>query len=92
MAREKDALQEKLQKYQSRIASIQRFREALKKERVNIKQIVNDELGMVDRCHSCHAGVNRKGFDDVPQPFRSHPTVVTLPPLGPGLSERGILN
>ncbi|MCQ4575386.1 MAG: c-type cytochrome [Candidatus Brocadiales bacterium] len=92
MAREKDALQEKLQKYQSRIASIQRFREALKKERVNIKQVVNDELGMVDRCHSCHAGVNRKGFDDVPQPFRSHPMVVTLPPLGPGLSERGIMN
>ncbi|MEE9584262.1 MAG: hypothetical protein V3W51_02170, partial [Candidatus Brocadiales bacterium] len=92
MAKEKDALQEKLQKYLAKVADIQRFREVLTKERVEIKQIVNDELGVIDRCHSCHAGINRSGFDEAPEPFKTHPMVVTLPPLGPGLSERGIMN
>ncbi|HHT9133290.1 MAG TPA: c-type cytochrome [Candidatus Avalokitesvara rifleensis] len=91
-ARRKDKLQEELQKYQTQLANVQRFREALKKERVEIKQVVNGEIGLVDRCHSCHAGINRSEFDEAPEPFKSHPSVVTLPPLGPGLGERGILN
>jgi len=27
----------------------------------------------VDRCISCHAGIDRHGFEDAPQPFTSHP-------------------
>jgi hypothetical protein len=92
VAKEKDELQAKVQGFQSRVAGIQRFREALKTETITIKQVVNEELDIVDRCHSCHAGINRTGFDDAPQPYSTHPMVVTLPPLGPGLGERGIMS
>ncbi|MFN3466625.1 MAG: c-type cytochrome, partial [Candidatus Brocadiales bacterium] len=92
MSRERGALEEKLLAYEDRLKGIQRFREALKKEKVEIKQIVNDELGLIDRCHSCHAGVVTKGFEEAPQPLRTHPKVVSLPALAPGLPERGILD
>ena len=29
-------------------------------------------VARVDRCQSCHAGINKVGFDDAPQPFRTH--------------------
>ncbi|MBI3919878.1 MAG: c-type cytochrome [Armatimonadetes bacterium] len=40
-----------------------------------IQQIVNDELGIVDRCASCHLGIDKPDFDDdkVPRVFRYHP-------------------
>ncbi len=27
----------------------------------------------VDRCMSCHQGIDKKGFENAPQPFRTHP-------------------
>jgi mono/diheme cytochrome c family protein len=27
----------------------------------------------VDRCTTCHLGIDRKGFEDAPQPFKTHP-------------------
>lgn len=30
-------------------------------------------VARVDRCESCHAGINKPGFDDAPNPFKSHP-------------------
>ncbi len=27
----------------------------------------------VDRCVTCHLGIDQKGFEDAPQPFRTHP-------------------
>ena len=27
----------------------------------------------VDRCTTCHLGIDQKGFEDAPQPFRTHP-------------------
>ncbi len=47
-----------------------------------IKQIVlreyernnfNEPVMKVDRCQTCHLGINRAGFEDAPQPFRTHP-------------------
>ena len=29
----------------------------------------------VDRCITCHLGIDRKGFEDAPQPFTTHPNV-----------------
>ena len=92
MSREREALEEKLLAYEDRLKGIQRFREALKKEKVEIKQIVNNELGVIDRCHSCHAGVATKGFEEIQQPLKTHSMVVGLPALAPGLPERGILD
>jgi mono/diheme cytochrome c family protein len=41
-----------------------------------IQQIWLPELGVVDRCTSCHVGVKEASLADVPnQPFRAHPVI-----------------
>ncbi len=30
-------------------------------------------VARVDRCQSCHAGIDRSGFEDQPQPYQTHP-------------------
>ncbi len=48
----------------------------------NIKQVVLNEfdrnnfdqpVARVDRCQTCHMAINRAGFENAPQPFRTHP-------------------
>lgn len=29
----------------------------------------------VDRCTTCHQGIDKKGYEDAPQPFRTHPSL-----------------
>jgi mono/diheme cytochrome c family protein/predicted nucleic acid-binding Zn-ribbon protein len=47
-----------------------------------IQQVVLDEfdrnrfdepVARVDRCQTCHLAIDRPGFEDAPQPFRTHP-------------------
>ena len=33
----------------------------------------NEMLARVDRCESCHAGINKAGFDNAPNPYKTHP-------------------
>ena len=33
----------------------------------------NQPVARVDRCTSCHAGINKAGFEDQPHPFKTHP-------------------
>jgi mono/diheme cytochrome c family protein len=33
----------------------------------------NQPIGRVDRCTSCHAGIDKVGFDDQPNPWKTHP-------------------
>jgi len=41
-----------------------------------IQQIWLPELGVVDRCTSCHAGLKEASLSDVPtQPYRKHPVI-----------------
>ncbi len=49
---------------------------------IKIKQVVLSDLGddyhftnvpKVDRCTTCHLAIDRKGFEDQPHPFRTHP-------------------
>jgi cytochrome c2 len=44
-------------------------------EPIQIHQVTNPTLGVVDRCHSCHRGIDRPGFesDDLPPVARTHP-------------------
>src|SRR6202521_3162391 len=30
-------------------------------------------VARVDRCQSCHMGIDKKGFENAPEPFRTHP-------------------
>ncbi len=46
-----------------------------------IEQIVIKNLNRVDRCQTCHLGIDRPGFEDpkkYPQPFRTHPNLDVL--------------
>ena len=38
-----------------------------------LQQIWVKELGRVDRCTTCHQGVEWKGLENAPNPFRAHP-------------------
>lgn len=38
-----------------------------------LRQVYVKELDIVDRCITCHQGVEWKGLDNAPQPFRTHP-------------------
>jgi len=49
---------------------------------LKVQQIVLDDLyddyhfaktQKVDRCITCHLGIDQKGFEDAPQPFKTHP-------------------
>ncbi len=49
---------------------------------LQVQQIVLEDLQedyhftkvqKVDRCTTCHLGIDQKGFEDAPQPFRTHP-------------------
>src|SRR5207253_2806593 len=33
----------------------------------------NKPIARVDRCMSCHAGINKAGFEDQPNPWKTHP-------------------
>lgn len=33
----------------------------------------NQPIARVDRCTSCHGGINKPGFEDQPNPFKTHP-------------------
>jgi mono/diheme cytochrome c family protein len=33
----------------------------------------DEPVARVDRCHSCHAGINRDGFEEESQPYATHP-------------------
>ncbi len=38
----------------------------------------------VDRCITCHLGIDQKGFEDAPQPFKTHPNLdLFLSPTSP---------
>ena len=49
----------------------------LKVKQVVVPDIKNDvnflQIPRVDRCMTCHVGINQKGFEDAPQPFTTHP-------------------
>jgi cbb3-type cytochrome oxidase cytochrome c subunit len=79
LAQEKMDAEKKMSAFETRLRDAELGLEALKKERVKIRQVFNDDLKIVDRCQSCHVAVDRKGFDKFKQPFRSHPDVFFLP-------------
>ncbi|MGH7197524.1 MAG: c-type cytochrome [Candidatus Omnitrophota bacterium] len=49
----------------------------LKVQQVVLEDLYDDyhftKVQKVDRCMTCHLGIDQKGFEDAPQPFRTHP-------------------
>jgi len=54
-------------------ATDDRGRELLAKFRIEMKQVSIPALGTVDRCVTCHNGVDDPRMTDVEQPHRTHP-------------------
>ncbi len=59
---------------------------------IKIQQVVMPEfvkgnftnfLNNVDRCHTCHTAISRKGFENLEQPFATHPALDTLLKIHP---------
>lgn len=52
-------------------------REVMKQRAPRIEQIIATGFGeaRVDRCVTCHAGIDDDRFADAPQPFRTHPKI-----------------
>ena len=45
---------------------------AIRRTPIRIKQIWNTELGIADRCTTCHLAIDNTLFKDGPEPFRFH--------------------
>jgi cytochrome c2 len=43
-----------------------------------IQQLYVKELGKVDRCVTCHQGIEWSGLENAPEPFRSHPKEILV--------------
>jgi mono/diheme cytochrome c family protein len=54
-------------------ATDKRGRELFGNFRVELRQISLPQLGVVDRCISCHVGIDDPGMANAPQPFVAHP-------------------
>jgi len=79
-------LEEKLKKIQPGFASFVRnmpvldlANPSLKVQQIlpaNIKDdVIFTSTEKVDRCTTCHLGIDKKGFEDKPQPFTTHPNL-----------------
>jgi mono/diheme cytochrome c family protein len=63
------------------LAKLEKKRKAVEARSLDIRQAVVDDLGKggpvkwgaVDRCESCHVAINRDGFENEKEPFRTHP-------------------
>ncbi len=70
-----------IEKYYAPLDVVQRKIDAIRGRGTEIKQVVVDDLGIVDvvqwgkvdRCMSCHTGVDKKGLEDLEAPFATHP-------------------
>ncbi len=53
------------------------LRPTLQIQQVVVEDLYDDfhfaKVQKVDRCTTCHLGIDQKGFEDAPQPFRTHP-------------------
>ncbi|MBI1908847.1 MAG: c-type cytochrome [Deltaproteobacteria bacterium] len=60
---------------------LEKKKDAILSRRLDLKQVVVDDLGKggvvqwgaVDRCESCHVTINRAGFEEEKNPFKTHP-------------------
>jgi len=67
--KEKEKIIKEITELEERIENIDR-------RIIGVKQVVVEglgEFGRVDRCETCHVGINRAEFEKWPQPFTTHP-------------------
>ncbi|MDE2179602.1 MAG: c-type cytochrome [candidate division NC10 bacterium] len=76
-----DAIQGRIEELNAPVINLERRLESIRARSPEIKQIVVEGLATnefkepiltVDRCATCHLAIDRPGFEQVKQPFRTH--------------------
>lgn len=75
---EMEALTNRSVKFEKPLREVKLKLEDILTEKIYIRQRFNKEFSLVDRCESCHLAATKKGFSDLPHPFRTHSDVVAL--------------
>lgn len=85
LTKEYDEAKAAVEQMERDLALLRTNLESLKKQRVRIQQILVEPLRTVDRCTTCHLGIDKKDFDDpqVPLVFRYHPRYEELIAIHP---------
>lgn len=66
------AAREGLAKLEAPLARVRAELAATGRRRSEVQQLLVDSLDRVDRCTSCHIASTRSGFENAPEPLRSH--------------------
>jgi len=75
-------VRDQLAELRASITALQRRLDGIRGRAPEIQQVVVEGLAVnefkqpiqtVDRCMTCHLGIDRAGFENAPQPFRTHP-------------------
>ena len=76
------SVEDKLEARMKPVTELERRLSNVKKRSLEIKQVLirdfepnewNQPIMRVDRCETCHLGINREGFENWPQPYTTHP-------------------
>lgn len=58
-----------------------KVRQAIRLEKLGVKQIVVGQLRRVDRCVTCHVAYDNPAFSDQEEPLRRHPDILKYHPV-----------
>lgn len=59
----------------------EKVRQTIRREKLEIKQIVLRHFARVDRCVTCHLAYDNPAFANEPQPLRTHPEILKRHPV-----------
>lgn len=73
-------LRERVDAMTGQLETLREKRKKVASKHPEIRQWVLDGLDTVDRCHTCHMAIDRKGFEapEIEEPYRTHPEFDTL--------------
>ncbi|MFQ5881878.1 MAG: c-type cytochrome [Candidatus Methylomirabilales bacterium] len=75
-------IQDKIKGIDAEVIRLEKRLEAIRSRPLDLKQVVVEGLDKnefdvfilrVDRCETCHLGIDRPGFENAPPPFQTHP-------------------
>ncbi|MBI4547134.1 MAG: c-type cytochrome [Ignavibacteriae bacterium] len=85
-----EKLKDSLMAMRADIAAWQRKVEAVKKRAIEVKQVVLENfdydnfggrIARVERCMTCHLGIDQQGFENEKQPFTRHSYIIDYHPV-----------
>jgi hypothetical protein len=60
-------------------AETEQEKQAVREQAVDVKAYWLEEIDLVDRCITCHLGINEPRFKSAPQPYTTHPAIAEHP-------------